>query len=529
MDQDKISYWEKRKAQRMFEYMQSAEDTADLLSKSYLKATGYINHQLDEVYDRFRAKHNLSNAEAKRLLNLIDDKSSYDELLKALKGNLDSEEKRELLKLIESPAYSARIRRLQEIQQELDVLMKQQYLIEKDRTTRHYTNLINESYYKSIYDIQKDTGLAFSFSNLSPSKIDEVLKSKWIGANYSQRIWNNTSKLAQEIKEELLINLLTGRTNEEVANIIANKFATGAMEARRLVRTESCYIANEMEQVSYEECDIKWYRFIATLDIKTSQTCREHDMKRYLVSKRQPSVNCPPMHAWCRSTTIADINNGVIDSLTRRARDHETGKLYKVPGNLSYEQWYNKYVANNPMAKATEKSYPHSKADKAQFEKYRNIYDAKEFESFESFINMKYNKVDKWSEFKTSKQSAINAMPFDDMNGLVGKLGNQETRLWYKSKDENIINVIDKKASLKEQAIQAHALRNTYRTQARDLMSDQGARKILDERYPNLSFDSLVERKEKKYGLSGDEVYSDIIRSSGTTNKKFDKIAGVRE
>lgn len=339
MDEKDVNYWEKRKAQRMFEYMQSAEDTADQIAKAYWKSSGYINHQLDEIYGRFKAKHKLSDAEAKRLLNRMQDKASFNELKNLLKQETDSDEKKELLKLIESPAYSARIQRLQDMQREIDQLMKSTYRLEKERSTRHYTNLMQDSYYKSIYDIQHDTGLAFSFSKIPSKQIDKVLKSKWSGTNYSKRIWNNTQKLAEDLKEELLINLMTGRTDREVAEIISNKFGSGAMEARRLVRTESCYIVNEMEGQSYEECGVEKYMFIATLDKRTSETCREHDHKVYLVKDRQPGHNCPPMHPWCRSTTIAYLDDDMFAGMERRARNPDTGKTYIVPGITSYREW----------------------------------------------------------------------------------------------------------------------------------------------------------------------------------------------
>ncbi len=100
-----------------------------------------------------------------------------------------------------------------------------------------------------------------------------MINSKWSGVNYSDRIWHNTKSLAQDLKQELLINLVTGRTDSEVADIIANKYAQGASNARRLVRTESCNLANQMEMQSYEECGIETYIYVATLDLKTSTVC----------------------------------------------------------------------------------------------------------------------------------------------------------------------------------------------------------------------------------------------------------------
>ena len=204
--------------------------------------------------------------------------------------------------------------------------------------------MIKDSYYKSIYDIQQDNGLAFSFSKLSEKQIDHVLKSKWSGVNYSSRIWSNTNELARNVKEELLLNLMTGRSNEEAAKAIQGCFNTGMMEARRLIRTESCYIVNEMEAQSFEECGIDKYMYVATLDKKTSKECREHDSKVYLVKNRKAGVNFPPLHPWCRSTTIAYLGDDILADMERRARNDDTGETYTVPATTSYQEWFDGLV-----------------------------------------------------------------------------------------------------------------------------------------------------------------------------------------
>ena len=81
-----LSYWEKRKAQEMFQYMAKAEDTADEIAKLYQKSSGYLSTELDKIFDRYRRKHRLSEAEAYRLLNSLHDKTSLDELKEALRA-----------------------------------------------------------------------------------------------------------------------------------------------------------------------------------------------------------------------------------------------------------------------------------------------------------------------------------------------------------------------------------------------------------------------------------------------------------
>ena len=60
-------------------------------------------------------------------------------------------------------------------------------------------------------------------------------------------------------------------------------------------------------------------------------------------------------------------------------------------------------------------------------------------------------------------------------------------------------------------------------------MKDLKAKAELDKKHRNPTFDEILEHKKKKYGLSEDEAYRDIIRSSTTTNKRYDKMAGVQE
>jgi len=339
-----LSYWEKRKVQEMFRYMEQAEKAADEISNVYLKASRYIGFELDEIFERYQKKHKLSEKDAYRLLNSMKDKTSLNELKAALESGSSDKTKAEILAELESPAYQARLERLQQLQNQLDLTMQNVYQQEMVRSTSHYVDLANEAYYRSIFDIQQRIGLDFGFNLIPPKVIDRVINSKWSGANYSTRIWYNTNALAQDLKEELLLSLITGRTDRETADIIANKFATGSSQARRLVRTESCNLANQMEMASYEECGIEYYRFVATLDLRTSSICRNLDGERFKVSEQQPGLNCPPMHPWCRSTTICDIGEKELAKLKRRARDPHTGKVKTFPANTTYKQWYKKHV-----------------------------------------------------------------------------------------------------------------------------------------------------------------------------------------
>lgn len=389
-------YWKNRKVQEMFQYMASAEDAADEIAKVYLKASRYISFEMEDIFERFMKKHKLSENDARRLIQSLQDKTSIDEMKRALKAFPKGSDHQKILAELESVAYQARLERLKQLQNELDRTMQQVYNQEKAVNTKHYVDLANEAYYRSIFYIQQLAGLGFSFSVIDEKDIKRVINSRWSGANYSERIWKNTQSLARDLKEELLINLLTGRTDREAAEIIANKYAQGASNARRLVRTKSCNLVTQMDMLSYEECGIETYIFTATLDVKTSTVCRELDRKRFPVAGQQPGENCPPMHPWCRSTTICDISPETLAQMKRRARDPETGKTYMVPADMTYKQWHEQYVEKNPDKRLAERKQRNKKTDNEQFQRYRKILGKDAPETLDSFQTMKYTDSEKW-------------------------------------------------------------------------------------------------------------------------------------
>ena len=390
-----MGYWENRQAQQMYEAMEDAEQISQELADLYAKASRQLNYNIDKIYERFRDKHGLTDKEARRLLNDLKDATDIDELIRKL--SLDPKNA-DLVAELESAAYRARIDRLQHMQDEIDLMMQNVYAQEKKITTSHYVDTATNAYYRQIYNVQRQVGFQFSFSAADPRAVALILSSNWSGANYSTRIWNNTQALAKDIKEQMLLGLLTGKTEGEMAKELENKFATGAMEARRLVRTESNFVNGQMQLNAYEECDAEEYEFVAVLDLRTSKQCRELDGKVFKTKDAMPGVNMNPMHPWCRSTTIIHISDEVVEGLKRRARDPVTGENKLVPANMNYKQWYAQNVANNPKALAAEKMIKNVYSDRQQWERYKGIMGSYAGKSLAAFQEMKYNDPEKWED-----------------------------------------------------------------------------------------------------------------------------------
>lgn len=337
-------YWTKRKANLIYEQMDKAEKQADKFDDVYRQSKAYLNKQINKIFDKFQRDYGLSERDARHVLKNMKDQKDLNELRKVLEARPNDPNIQRLLADLDSPAYAYRMKRLERLNDDLDRMRESIYHSEKKGSDAFYSDLMKDSYYKATFDLQQQTGLAYSFSDLPETEIKRLQGLKWTGEAYSDRIWSNTGALASSVKDELLVSLMTGRSVRDTSQAIAERFEVGQNKARRLVRTESAFFHNQMELLSYEDAEITKYRFVAVLDRRTSHICQEHDNKVYDTDKAVPGVNYPPLHPWCRSTTIAHDDDIDYSKLERRARNPETGKVEYVPADMSYKDWYSKYV-----------------------------------------------------------------------------------------------------------------------------------------------------------------------------------------
>lgn len=396
-----IKYWEMREARNMYKDMQLAEDCAKELSVIYSKAAIYTAKQIEGIFNRFASKHHLTRDEAINLLSEADSRN-FEKLLEAYK-NKTGAQKREALAELEAPAYKNRMKRLDDINKSINKLInavasKERYEI--DKTMR---KVYESSYHHAVYEAARMSGLDLQTAPIDEGALETILKKKWSGQNYSERVWNNTQKVADALKEELMIGALTGKTEKEMTDSINEQFLSGRNKARRLVRTESSYIHNEAHFQAYKDYGIEEYRFVATLDLRTSQICRERDGSVYRVNDKKIGVNAPPMHPWCRSTTIMNLDDETIHNLERFARDPVTGERMKVPADETYKEWYQRMVekhgaeAINTAGKST-KNYS---SDKVQYQNYINVLGNKFVpDTLEEFQKIKYGNEKQWNDLK---------------------------------------------------------------------------------------------------------------------------------
>jgi len=333
------TYWINRSNERMDRYILDAERQADLISQSYYQASRYIEEEMAKAIKNLAVLSDDRTAIA--ALKRSPSKSLLRQLRSAVNTMAPGPEKDKALTLLASPSYQLRLRQLQTTIDNARRECERMYQMELNSTTEHLRNLYDDAFLHSVYDIDKGYNALHTFSMYPASRVDKLLKMPWSGAHYSDRIWGRTQNLADELRTQLITAFMTGATISETSAAIRERFAyASAYQARRLIRTETNYIANQAELDSYKRLGIEEYKYIATLDTRTSRLCQELDGQVFNSDDATAGKNFPPMHPNCRSTTIMyDAEEPLKE---RTARD-ENGNRITVPGNMKYKEWLEKY------------------------------------------------------------------------------------------------------------------------------------------------------------------------------------------
>jgi SPP1 gp7 family putative phage head morphogenesis protein len=156
---------------------------------------------------------------------------------------------------------------------------------------------------------------------------------------FSQVVRNGllTGETTPSIAKRLIGNLQFGEEAKTVRQLVAaggQATAVADNQVITLVRTSINQVANTASQQVYEaNQDItKKYRYVATLDSRTSSICAALDGREFEYGKGP----MPPQHFNCRSTTVPIIDPDILPPSTIAKRASADGP---VPINTSYGQW----------------------------------------------------------------------------------------------------------------------------------------------------------------------------------------------
>lgn len=165
--------------------------------------------------------------------------------------------------------------------------------------------------------------------------------------NLSQAFDNLGAQSAKQARQVISDGILTGQTNNEIADKLMSRARVAKHHATSLARTGTNLVSNKSRQEFYQQNReiIKQYQWVAALDSRTTLICASRDGEVYNFGEGNPE---PPAHFNCRSTTAPVIDEKFRPKnrppAKRTSRGADGGKL------VSAKQTYGTWLRSQPAS-----------------------------------------------------------------------------------------------------------------------------------------------------------------------------------
>lgn len=338
------TYWQRRQRELEEEWNRKSRQEIERELKAYYEQSlAHIEKDIQTLYQRFATDNGLDMAAAQRLL-MGSEYRVWRMDLQEYVAKINTTGDKELLRELNTLAMRSRITRLDALRSETIKEMIQLSEKTERAMSRFLPSAYKDFYYRGLYEIGKTRGLRSAAGVVDGKRIEAVLRTPWSGKNYSERIWHNNAKLGETIQRNIVAAAHRGVSVADMVRDVKERMGVGTSDATRLVRTELNYVQNQAALDSIKDAGMTYYRFIATLDNRTSPMCRSKDGEVFAVDDAEPGTNMPPLHPRCRSIISGSLHAEYKPRKgTRIARD-ENGKNVFVPANMKYDDWRAVYV-----------------------------------------------------------------------------------------------------------------------------------------------------------------------------------------
>lgn len=297
-------YWQKRAEQIAERQHKKADEYIEKLKREYEKALKSIQRDIEVFYQRFAINNEISFAEAKKLLTegeLEEFRMTLEEFIEKAKDNADGR----WTKILDNVYFKTRVSRLEALQIQIRQQIELLKANEQQKTKELLSDVYEDTYYRTIFELQKGVGIGSTFAKVDNKALENVLSQPWQGSNFSARIWGDRDKLLRELETALSQAFIRGDSIDRITQALAKRMSVSYSNAARIIRTETSFIVGQATFEGYKASGVvKKYEYLATLDSRTSQICRSMDGLVFNLNEKEVGVNYPPLHPNCRSTVV---------------------------------------------------------------------------------------------------------------------------------------------------------------------------------------------------------------------------------
>ena len=294
-------YWLER-AQNVI----NAESLADAqavieVERIILQMYAEIAKELLAFYAKYATDTGLTIQEVMKKADEFDVYAFRNKAKKYVKRKDFSDEANNALKLYN---LSMKVSREKLLKQQLDLIVKDSTLDIQDEIEKKLVDAVDR-------EVKRQAHILGEHVKIDETKVKAVVNSNFKGVNWSTRLWQDMDVVQKEVERTTSNVLLRGRHPNEYIKDFKKQINTTTYNASRLLVTESARVQAESQKLTYlkELGEDGEYKYVAKIDKKTSKICHSLNGKIFKVKDMIPGINAPPMHPWCRSTTVPHVGN----------------------------------------------------------------------------------------------------------------------------------------------------------------------------------------------------------------------------
>ncbi len=169
-----------------------------------------------------------------------------------------------------------------------------------------FTRVFEASFFETYYGLDLPIGSPI-FNSVSHETALQMINSVWCadGKSWSDRVWDNKSKLAETLNEELINTLLTGKKTSDLKKRLQEQFTDATYyETERLINTELAHIQTAAATQRYKDSGVKEVQIWADYDERRCKLCGTLHKKKYGINEAIPI----PAHPNCRCCVVPVID-----------------------------------------------------------------------------------------------------------------------------------------------------------------------------------------------------------------------------
>lgn len=152
--------------------------------------------------------------------------------------------------------------------------------------------ILSKAFETNFFDIYYSIALPgeAAFNTIDTEAVNQLINGVWVadGKQWSQRVWDNTERLAQTLNDELIHIVATGKKDSDLKRALQERFNVSYHRAETLARTEVAHIQTEAAKKRYEDYGIEYVEVLVDPDDRTCELCKALQGKKFKTTETPP-------------------------------------------------------------------------------------------------------------------------------------------------------------------------------------------------------------------------------------------------